>query len=120
MSRLLDLRLRWHVFRCRRQSDTSSRFLLQLARWFASTPRAPDGPPLLEIGTRSGGSALLLPRVIPGGFLIVDATDWFGGETRRRLEAAAPQFDVQVSHHGKQTLVEVSAILRPSSRVRSS
>ena len=213
MSRLLDLRLRWHVFRCRRQSDTSSRFLLQLARWVASTPRAPDAPPLLEIGTRSGGSALLmlrvlemmyrgegrpptvltvdpygarpiegasfvyderfyramkrnlagfanhvhymmdselffreldnlyvwgdgakrplnrftlvyldgshdpeivwfeierlLPRVIPGGFLIVDDTDWFGGETRRRLEAAAPQFDVRVSHHGKQSLVEV-------------
>src|SRR5713226_2818726 len=60
----MDLRLRWHVFRCRRQSDTRSRFLLELARAVARAPRAPDAAPMLEIGTRSGGSALLMLRVL--------------------------------------------------------
>jgi len=59
-----DRRLRWHVFWCRRQSDTKSRFLLELARTVARAPRVPDPPPLLEIGTRSGGSALLMLRVL--------------------------------------------------------
>jgi Methyltransferase domain len=57
----------WHVFRCRRKSDTKSRFLLELARTVAGAPRAPAGstaPPLLEIGTRSGGSAMLMLRVL--------------------------------------------------------
>src|SRR2546422_4434582 len=57
-----DRRLRWHVFWCRRKSDTKSRFLLELARTVARAPRVPDPPPLLEIGTRSGGSALLMLR----------------------------------------------------------
>lgn len=203
----------WHVFRCRRKSDTKSRFLLELARAVAAAPRASAGstaPPLLEIGTRSGGSALLmlrvladvyrdgqppfvltvdpyggrpyegapfvyderhyramkralapyanhvhymmdselflreldhlylwadgakrpidrftlvyldgshdpdivwqeivtlLPRVVPGGSLIVDDTDWFDGAVRRRLDAAAPQLGVQVRHNGKQSHV---------------
>lgn len=209
---LTDLRLRWHVFRCRRKSDTRSRYLLELARGVVLAPRSADAPPLLEIGTRSGGSALLmlrvlrmvyrdadppmvctvdpygarpyegapfvydtshygamkralaryanhvhymmdsdlflreldnlylwvrrekrpldrftlvyldgshdpeivwnevrhlLPRVVPGGFLIVDDTDWFGGAVRRRLEAAAPDFGVRVRHNGKQSVVSV-------------
>src|SRR5256886_11889572 len=57
-----DRRLRWHVFWCRRKSDTKSRFLLELARTVARAPRVPDPPPLLEIGTRSGGSALPMLR----------------------------------------------------------
>src|SRR2546428_7291609 len=57
-----DRRLRWHVFWCRRKSDTKSRFLLELARTVARAPRVPDPPPLLEIGTRSGGSAPLMLR----------------------------------------------------------
>jgi predicted O-methyltransferase YrrM len=187
--------------------------LLELARCVARAPRAADAPPLLEVGTRSGGSALLmlrvlqmlyrsdgrppmvltvdpygarpyegapfvyherhyramkrnlagyanhvhymmdselfvrelahlylwvdgvkrplnrftliyldgrhdpdivwfeierlLPAVIPGGFLIVDDTDWFGGAIRRQLEAAAPQFGVHVRHNGKQSVVQV-------------
>jgi predicted O-methyltransferase YrrM len=207
----MELRLRWHVFRCRRHSDTRSRFLLELARAVAGAPRAPDAAPLLEVGTRSGGSALLmlrvlrmvyrglgpppmvltvdpygarpyegapfvyderhyramkrtlagyanhvhymmdselfvrelehlylwgggvrrlldrftlvyldgshdpdivwfeverlLPRVIPGGFLIVDDTDWFEGAVRRRLDGAAARLRVQVRHNGKQSIV---------------
>ena len=207
------LRLRWEVFRCRQKSDTKTRFLLELARAVVTAPRSADPPPVLEIGTRSGGSALLilrlldlvyppparrplvltvdpygslpyagapfqyddrhyramkqalagyanhvhymmdselflrqldqlyvwragsrlsfdhfslvyldgshdptvvwpeierlLPRIIPGGFLIVDDTDWFDGAIRLRLEAAAPRLPITVCHHGKQTIITV-------------
>jgi hypothetical protein len=47
----------------------------------------------------------LLPRVIPGGFLIVDDTDWFEGAVRRRLDGAAARLRVQVRHNGKQSIV---------------
>jgi predicted O-methyltransferase YrrM len=56
--------LRWHVYRSRKQSDTRPEFLLEIARCVAMIPRGPDTPPLLEIGTRSGGSALLMLRVL--------------------------------------------------------
>src|SRR6266568_3401298 len=62
-----ELRLRWHVFRCRRKSDTKTRFLRELARVVARAPRPTQGktaPPLLEIGTSAGGSALLMLRVL--------------------------------------------------------
>ena len=207
------LRLRWEVFRCRQKSDTKTRFLLELGRAVLATPWKDDSPPLLEIGTRAGGSALLilrlldlvyrpptrppllltvdpygslayaggpheyddrhyramkrtlagyanhvhymmdselflrqldqlylwragsrislnhfslvyldgshdpavvwaeieclLPRVIPGGFLIVDDTDWFEGTIRRRLDAAAARLPIALRHHGKQTIVTV-------------
>ena len=209
---LADWRLRWQVFRCRRKSDTKTAFLLELARCVARAPRDRAAPPLLEIGTRSGGSALLMvrvladmyrgyappplvltvdpygarpyegasfvyddrhyatmkralakyanhvhymmdsalflrelnhlslwsggvqrpldrftlvyldgshdpdivwheveqlrPRVVPGGFLIVDDTDWFGGEVRRRLDAAAARTGFAVRHNGKQSIIE--------------
>lgn len=214
MSSVSALRLSWHVFRCRRKSDTKTRFLLELARAVAQAPRPPRGataPPFLEIGSRSGGSALLmlrvlddvyrgigpapfvltvdpygarpyegapfvyderhyramkrtlagyanhvhymmdselflreldhfylwaggakrpldrftlvyldgshdpavvwheigalLPRVVPGGSVIVDDTDWFEGVVRRRLDAAASGWGVTVRHNGKQSLV---------------
>ncbi len=213
MSTVSPLRLSWHVFRCRRKSDTKTRFLLEIARAVAQAPRPPRGgiaPPLLEIGTRSGGSALLmlrvladayrgsaapfvltvdpyggrpyegapfvyderhyramkrslapyanhvhymmdselflreldhlylwaggakqpldrftlvyldgshdpdivwheittlLPRLVTGGSLIVDDTDWFDGAVRRRLDAAAAGLGVRVRHNGKQSLV---------------
>jgi hypothetical protein len=47
----------------------------------------------------------LLPRVVPGGFLIVDDTDWFQGAVRHRLDAAAAQLGVAVRHNGKQSIV---------------
>lgn len=209
------LRLRWEVFRCRQKSDTKTRFLLELGRAVLAAPRSADPPPFLEIGTRSGGSALLilrlldlvyppparrplvftvdpygslpyagapfqyddrhyramkqalagyanhvhymmdselflrqldqlyvwragsrlsfdhlslvyldgshdpavvwpeierlLPRIIPGGFLIVDDTDWFDGAIRQRLEAAAPRLPITLCHHGKQTIITVDA-----------
>lgn len=212
---MTNLRLRWEVFRCRQKSDTKTRFLMELARAVVATPRGADPPPFLEIGTRSGGSALLilrlldlvyppparrplvltvdpygsrpyegapfayderhyramkrnlapyanhihymmdsalfiseldklylwwggttrpldrfslvyldgshdpdvvwteidslLPRVIPGGWLIVDDTDWFEGAVRRRLEAAATQLPIMLRHHGKQTIISVLA-----------
>jgi methyltransferase family protein len=207
-----ELVLRWHVFRCRRRSDTKTRFLLELARAVARAPRGADAPPFLEIGTRSGGSALLMlrvlhsvygdapapfvltvdpygarpyegasfvydaphyramkralaryanhvhymmdselflrelgalylwvggekrrierftvvyldgshdpdivwreietlrPRVVPGGFLIVDDTDWFDGAVRRRLDAAAPGWGVTLRHNGRQSLLAI-------------
>jgi predicted O-methyltransferase YrrM len=209
-------RLRWEVFRCRQKSDTKTRFLLELARAVVATPRSADPPPFLEIGTRSGGSALLmlrlldlvyppparrpllltvdpygsrpyegapfeyddrhyramkqalaryanhvhymmdselflrqldqlyvwrvgvrlpfdrfslvyldgshdptvvwreierlLPRVISGGFLIVDDTDWFDGAVRQQLEAAAARLPITLRHHGKQTIIAVDLV----------
>jgi len=213
-----ELRLRWHVFRCRRKSDTKTRFLRELARVVARAPRPTQGktaPPLLEIGTSAGGSALLmlrvlddvyrggrppfvltvdpygarpyegapfvydarqyramkralaryanhvhymmdsglflqelehlylwadgarqpldkftliyldgshdpdtvwreietlLPRLVPGGTMVVDDTDWFEDAVRRRLDAAAPGLGVQVRHNGKQSLIAKSQI----------
>ena len=208
-----NLRLRWEVFRCRQKSDTKTRFLLELAHAVVATPWSDDPPPFLEIGTRSGGSALLilrildlvytrsmrrplvltvdpygsrpyegapseyddrhyramkrnlarypnhihymmdselflsqldhlyiwrygsrvpldhfslvyldgshdpgvvwteieclLRRIIPGGFLIVDDTDWFDGAVRKRLEAEAPRLPITLRHHGKQTIIVV-------------
>ncbi len=67
VSDVSELRLAWHVFRCPRKSDTKTRFLRELARTVAQAPRPPRGgiaPPFLEIGTRSGGSALLMLRVL--------------------------------------------------------
>ena len=214
------LRLRWEVFRCRQKSDTKTRFLLELARAVVATPRSADPPPFLEIGTRAGGSALLilrlldlvyaptaprplvltvdpygsrpyegapfeyddrhyramkqalvgyanhihymmdselflrqldqlylwragarrpldhfglvyldgshdptvvwaeierlLPRVIAGGFLIVDDTDWFDGAIRQRLQAAEAQLPITLRHHGKQTIITVDGGLTPA------
>lgn len=208
------IRLRWEVFLCRQKSDTRTQFLLELARAVVAAPQRADPPPFLEIGTRSGGSALLilrllnvmypppaqrplvltvdpygslpyagapfeyddrhyramkralaryanhvhymmdselflqqldqlylwrggsqlhfdhfslvyldgshdpavvwaeierlLPRVIPGGFLIVDDTDWFDRAVRQRLEAEAPRLPITVRHHGKQTIIMVN------------
>lgn len=208
-----ELRLRWEVFRCRQKSDTKTRFLLELARAIVATPRPPAPPPFLEIGSRAGGSALLilrlldrlypaptqrpllvtvdpygsrpypggphqyddrhyrsmkkalagyanhvhymmdselflrvldqlyvwwgasrlhfnrfslvyldgshdpavvwpeienlLPRVIPGGFLIIDDTDWFDGAIRQRLDREASRWPVTLRHHGKQTIISV-------------
>ena len=208
------LRLRWEVFRCRQKSDTKTEFLMELAHAVVATPRFTDPPPFLEIGTRAGGSALLilrlldllyppaarrplvltvdpygsrpyegapfeyddrhyramkqnlaryanhihymmdsglflrelehlyvwqagverkferfslvyldgshdpavvwheieglLPRVVPGGFLIVDDTDWFEGAVRRRLEAEAPRLPVTLRHHGKQSILTLN------------
>jgi predicted O-methyltransferase YrrM len=210
-----ETRLRWEVFRCRRKSDTRTQYLLELARAAAALPRSDDPPPLLEIGTRSGGSALLmlrildlvypagarrplvltvdpygtrpyegapfvyderhylamkralaphanhihymmdselflalldqltlwtlgtrrpiskfslvyldgshdpeivwseverlLPRVIPGGFLVVDDTDWFEGAVRKRLDGAADRLQGTLRHNGKQSIIQVSA-----------
>jgi predicted O-methyltransferase YrrM len=210
-----DFRLRWEVFRCRRKSDTRTQYLLELARAVAQLPRDDDPPPLLEVGTRSGGSALLmlrildrvypagarrplvltidpygtkpyagapfvyddrhylamkqllaahanhihymmdselflslldslylwsdgerrafstfslvyldgshdpevvwreiqrlLPRVVPGGFLIVDDTDWFDGAVRKRLDAAAAGLKGSLRHNGKQSIIHITA-----------
>lgn len=210
-----EMRLRWEVFRCRRQSDTRTQYLLELARSVVGVPSSADPPPLLEIGTRAGGSALLmlrildlvypagtkrplvltvdpygtrpyegapfvyddrhyramkrtlashanhihymmdselflalldrlylwldgvrrslsafslvyldgshdpdlvwgeierlLPRVMPGGFLIVDDTDWFEGAVRRRLDAGAANLPGSLRHNGKQSIIQVSA-----------
>ncbi len=46
----------------------------------------------------------LVPRVIPGGFLIVDDTDWFDGAVRRRLDGTG----WNVRHDGKQSVVRVA------------
>jgi predicted O-methyltransferase YrrM len=54
----------------------------------------------------------LLPRVIPGGFLIIDDTDWFGGAVRQQLEAAGPRWPITLRHHGKQTIIRVDSTSR--------
>lgn len=208
-----EIRLRWEVSRCRRKSDTRTQYLLELARAVADAPRSDNPPPLLEIGTRSGGSALLMlrilklvypagkrplvltvdpygtrpyegapfvyddrhylamkhalashpnhihymmdselflklldqlylwidgarrpitsfsvvyldgshdpdlvwgeierlmPMVIPGGYLIVDDTDWFEGAVRMRLDAAAGRLGGRLRHNGKQSILQVA------------
>lgn len=212
---LSDLRLRWHVFRCRKKSDTSTKYLMELARCVANCPKQEDPAPILEIGTRSGGSALLilriidavygnndvkpyvltidpygmrpyegepfiydakhygemkknltaytnhvhymmdselflslidklyiwdkaerakidrftmvyldgshdpdivwgemqqlLPKVIPGGFLIIDDTDWFDGEVKKRLDKLEPSIPDSIRHYGKHSIIQKSA-----------
>ena len=49
----------------------------------------------------------LLPLIIPGGYLIVDDTDWFDGTLRRRLEAVAPDLPGTLRHHGKQAIIRI-------------
>jgi Methyltransferase domain len=51
----------------------------------------------------------LLPRIIPGGFLIIDDTDWFEGAVRKRIDQAAPRLAGTVRHHGKQTIISLGA-----------
>ena len=110
MSTVSALRLSWHVFRCRRKSDTKTRFLLELARAVATTPRSPaetTAPPLLEIGTRSGGSALLMLRVLQdlyrgrGRPPFVLTVDPYGG---RPYEGAPFVYDERHYREMKQAL----------------
>jgi hypothetical protein len=49
---------------CANASDTGPEFLLELARCAMLAPQGKDAPPFLEIGTRSGGSALLMLKVL--------------------------------------------------------
>lgn len=213
-ARLSDRLLRWHVSRCRKHSDTRPEFLHEIARCVDQVPRAVDAAPFLEIGTRSGGSALLmlkvldsiygktvrpplvitvdpygsrpyegepyvyderhygkmkknlagytnhihymmdselflreldnmylwtdgtkrgfnkfslvyldgshdptivwseiqatLPRVVPGGFLIVDDTEWFDFAVRKRLEAESSSWGVSMRHTEKQSILQVN------------
>jgi hypothetical protein len=51
----------------------------------------------------------LLHRVTPGGFLVIDDTDWFEGAVRKRIDQAAPRFSGTVRHHGKQTIISLGA-----------
>jgi hypothetical protein len=223
--------LKWHVYRSRKHSDTRPEFLLEIARCVARLPAGEACAPLLEIGTRSGGSALLmlrvleaihgkrqppmvitvdpygsrpyegadwtyddrhygrmkrnlapftnhihymmdselflrelhrlyvwsggsrvaldrfslvyldgshdpeivwseietlLPRVVPGGFLIVDDTEWFHGAVRTRIDAAADRWGLTVRHTEKQSILELPAVVtldnddpwRPAFQVR--
>lgn len=215
--------LRWHVYRSRKQSDTRPEFLLEIARCVAMIPRGPHAPPLLEIGTRSGGSALLmlrvldaiyggerppmlitvdpygsrpyegepyvyderhygkmkrnlakftnhihymmdselflreldnmylwsdgtrqgfnnfslayldgshdpgivwqeiealLPRIVAGGFLIVDDTEWFDYAVRKKLNEVAVDWDVSIRHTEKQSIIRVSSAVTLPDRER--
>lgn len=211
---LPEFRLRWYVSECRKKSDTRPEFLLELARCAMLAPQADDAAPFLEIGTRSGGSALLmlkvlkaiyrrrgtrppqvftvdpygsrpyegepyiyderhygkmkknlaghtnhihymmdselflreldnmylwtdgtkrgfnkfslvyldgshdptivwseiqatLPRIIPGGYLIVDDTEWFDFAVRKKLDAVVKDWDVTMRHTEKQSIIVV-------------
>jgi hypothetical protein len=50
----------------------------------------------------------LLPRVIPGGHLIVDDTNWFNGAVRQRLDAAASRLPGTLRHNGKQSIIKIA------------
>ncbi len=211
---LSETLLRRYIVQCTKQSDTGPELLLELARCAMLTPQGEDAAPFLEIGTRSGGSALLmlkvldrvyrtlgirppqlftvdpygsrpyegapylydenhygrmkknlaphtnhihymmdselflreldnlylwtggakrafhqfslvyldgshdpaivwseiqatLPRIVSGGFLIVDDTDWFGYAVRRKLDAAVQDWDVSMRHTEKQSIIQV-------------
>ena len=96
MAEASDLELWWHVLRCRRRSDTNIRHLLSLARMNLDGSHEP----------RIVWSEIerLAPRVVPGGFLVVDDTDWFDGAVRRRLDATG----WNVRHEGKRSVVRVA------------
>jgi hypothetical protein len=217
LAQLSERALKWHVYRSRKHSDTHPEFLLEIARCVARLPAESSCAPLLEIGTRSGGSALLmlrvlealygkrrppavitvdpygsrpyegadwvyddrhygkmkrnlahftnhihymmdselflreldrlyvwsdgtrhplsrfslayldgshdpdivwsevsalLPRVVPGGFLIVDDTEWFDFTVRKRLDASAAAWGVSLRHTEKQSIIEVPAVVK--------
>jgi predicted O-methyltransferase YrrM len=48
---------------------------------------------------------ILLPRIVPGGVLMVDDTDWFDGATRRYLDGL--RFAGTIRHHGKQSILRL-------------
>jgi hypothetical protein len=48
----------------------------------------------------------MMPRIIPGGFLVVDDTEWFDGELRRRLDRAVLARNVTIRHNTKQSVIE--------------
>ena len=64
----------------------------------------------------------LLPRVVPGGFLIVDDTEWFDYAVRRRLDAAAAGWGVSIRHTDKQSIIRLSTAVwvAPTGDLRSS
>lgn len=207
--------LRWYAWQCRKKSDTRPELLLELARCAMLAPQKKDAAPFLEIGTRSGGSALLmlkvldrvygalgirppqvftvdpygsrpyegvphiyderhygqmkknlapytnhihymmdselflreldsmylwtdgakrsfnqfslvyldgshdpaivwseihatLPRIVAGGFLIVDDTEWFDYAVRKKLDVAVKGWDVTMRHTAKQSIIQVN------------
>jgi predicted O-methyltransferase YrrM len=217
LPRLSERALKWHVYRSRKHSDTRPEFLMEIARCVSRLPAESPCAPLLEIGTRSGGSAMLmlrilearygkrkpptvvtvdpygarpyegadwvyddrhygkmkrnlagftnhihymmdselflkeldrlyvwsdgarypldrfslvyldgshdpaivwaeiealLPRIVPGGFLIVDDTEWFDFAVRKRIDAAASKWGVTLRHSEKQSIIGVPASLR--------
>lgn len=109
--RLGTLRLRWEVFRCRQKSDTKTQFLLELARAVVAAPRSADPPPFLEIGTRSGGSALLILRLLdlvyppPARRPLVLTVDPYGS---RPYEGAASEYNDRHYRAMKQALAGYS------------
>jgi hypothetical protein len=54
----------------------------------------------------------LLPRIVPGGFLIVDDTEWFDFSVRKRLDASAAEWGVKLRHTEKQSIIEVPAAVK--------
>jgi predicted O-methyltransferase YrrM len=50
----------------------------------------------------------LLPMIVPGGFLVVDDTDWFEATIRKRLDRVASTLRGPIRHHGKQTIIAVA------------
>lgn len=64
MAQLSESLLHWYVRQCMKKSDTSPSFLLELARCAMLAPQGKNAAPFLEIGTRSGGSALLMLKVL--------------------------------------------------------
>jgi predicted O-methyltransferase YrrM len=60
-----------------------------------------------EPGIVWGEITRLLPMIVPGGFLVVDDTDWFEATIRKRLDQAAPGLRGTLRHHGKQSIIAV-------------
>lgn len=56
------------------------------------------------------------PRIVSGGFLIVDDTDWFDSAVRRKLDAAVQDWDVTMRHTEKQSIIHVNVAVAPGVR----
>ncbi len=50
-----------------------------------------------------------LPRIVDGGFVVVDDTNWFDDAVRKKLDAAVKGWDVTMRHTGKQSIIQVSS-----------
>ena len=71
---------------------------------FAGLPRGSHDPTIVWSEIQA-----TLPRIVAGGFLMVDDTEWFDYAVRKKLDAAVKGWDVTMRHTAKQSIIQVNA-----------